>query len=49
MGEEESASSANEPPHANDGDAKLNHLEQLVQEMNERLKTIEGRLPAPQK
>lgn len=26
-------------------DQRLSHLEQLVQEMNERLKTIEGRLP----
>ncbi len=26
-------------------DSKLSHLEQLVQEMNERLKAIEGRLP----
>jgi aminopeptidase N len=48
MGEDESASGS-ETPHTNDGDAKLNHLEQLVQEMNERLKTIEGRLPTPQK
>jgi aminopeptidase N len=46
MGEDESASSGNETPHASDGDAKLTRLEQLVQEMNERLKTIEGRLPA---
>ena len=47
--EDENSSSGNETAHASDGDAKLNHLEQLVQEMNERLKSIEGRLPAPQK
>jgi hypothetical protein len=29
----------------NGDDQKLSHLEQLVQEMNERLKAIEGRLP----
>jgi aminopeptidase N len=28
-------------------DQRLSHLEQLVEEMNERLKAIEGRLPAP--
>jgi HEAT repeat protein len=28
-------------------DQRLSHLEQLVQEMNERLKAIEGRLQAP--
>jgi hypothetical protein len=31
------------------GDERLIHLEQLVQEMNARLKTIEGRLPAASK
>jgi len=30
-------------------DPRLSHLEQLVQEMNERLKVIEGRLPPPPK
>jgi aminopeptidase N len=49
MGEEENPDSDNETAHANESDAKLNHLEQLVQEMNERLKSIEGRLPTPQK
>jgi aminopeptidase N len=35
---------------AKDGeDQRLSHLEQLVQEMNERLKTIESRLPASAK
>jgi aminopeptidase N len=33
-------------PEANGGqDQRLSHLEQLVEEMNERLKSIEGRLP----
>ncbi len=33
------------PASAGGDDTKLNHLEQLIQEMNERLKAIEGRLP----
>jgi len=49
MGEEENPDSGNETTRTNESDAKLNHLEQLVQEMNERLKSIEGRLPGPQK
>ena len=49
MGEEEDAPGGTETAHGNNGDAKLNHLEQLVQEMNERLKSIEARLPPPQK
>jgi hypothetical protein len=32
-----------------DGDERLSHLEQLVQEMNDRLKEIEKRLPAAAK
>lgn len=35
-----------EPAKKDDEEVRLGHLEQLVQEMNERLKTIEGRLPA---
>ncbi len=31
----------------NGDDSKMTHLEQLLQEMNERLKAIEGRLPPP--
>jgi len=49
MGEEDDTPAGTEAAHGNNGDAKLNHLEQLVQEMNERLKSIEARLPAPQK
>ena len=45
MGEEGEApedATSSQPPAE---DSKLNRLEQLVQEMNERLKSIEGRLP----
>ena len=40
MGDEEAAGAKS------DEDRRLRHLEELVQEMNDRLKTIEGRLPA---
>ncbi len=45
MGEDEEGpeeGASNQPAE----DAKTNHIEQLLQEMNDRLKTIEGRLPA---
>jgi aminopeptidase N len=34
-------------PQQGSGDPKMSHVEQLLQEMNERLKAIEGRLPPP--
>ncbi len=45
---EEAGEGTEEPgaPHQNGEDSKIDRLEQLVQEMNERLKSIEARLPA---
>ncbi|HXR32637.1 MAG TPA: M1 family aminopeptidase [Verrucomicrobiae bacterium] len=47
MGEEEDGADGEETNAKPTEDQRLSHLEQLVQEMNERLKSIETRLPPP--
>ena len=47
MGEEDGAADGEEANAKPTEDQRLSHLEQLVQEMNERLKSIETRLPPP--
>ena len=45
--EEEGGADAEEPTAKPTEDQRLSHLEQLIQEMNERLKSMESRLPPP--
>jgi aminopeptidase N len=45
MGEDEGGPEAEEASAKPTEDQRLNHLEQLIQEMNERLKSMESRLP----
>lgn len=47
MDEAESESGDEEASAKSTGDQRLSHLEQLVEEMNDRLKSIETRLPPP--
>jgi HEAT repeat protein len=45
--EEEGGADAEEASAKPTEDQRLSHLEQLIQEMNERLKSMESRLPSP--
>ncbi|MFI5097750.1 MAG: hypothetical protein ACHQT6_07225 [Candidatus Acidiferrales bacterium] len=45
--EEETGAEGEEASAKPTEDQRLSHLEQLVQEMNERLKSMESRLPLP--
>jgi HEAT repeat protein len=47
MGEEEGGSDGEEASAPPTDDQRLSHIEQLVEAMNDRLKSIETRLPPP--
>jgi len=49
MEEEEGGAESEEASATLTEDQRLSHIEQLVEEMNDRLKSIETRLPPPPK